>query len=180
MDIRVGDILTLKKQHPCGSRDWQVLRIGADFKLKCLGCGREVMDTRQKFEKMIRAIERPEVESAYREELSSAFDVDGKFQVTAISAPDLDSMDTRERNRISYRLQIYLEDISHNAHFIYYNGCFLLILNAVDAQAERAIIDGFLTRAKRRMAEQKIYVGEGSPVTDISNLHLSYKRANTF
>ena len=47
----------------------------------------------------------------------------------------------------------------------------------MDAQAERAIIDGFLTRAKRRMAEQKIYVGEGSPVTDISNLHLSYKRA---
>ena len=125
----------------------------------------------------ISAIERPEVESAYREELASAFDVDGKFQVTAITAPDLDSMDTRERNRISYRLQIYLEDISHNAHFIYYNGCFLLILNAVDEKSKSMIIDGFLTRAKRRMAEQKIYVGEGTPVTDISKLYLSYQRA---
>ena len=125
----------------------------------------------------INALERPELESAYREELSSAFDVDGKFQVTAITTPDLDSMDTRERNRISYRLQIYLEDISHNAHFIYYNGCFLLILNAVDEKSKRMIVDGFLTRAKRRMAEQKIYVGEGTPVTDISRLYLSYRRA---
>ena len=38
MDIRVGDIITLKKQHPCGSKDWEVLRIGADFRLKCKGC----------------------------------------------------------------------------------------------------------------------------------------------
>ena len=60
MDVRVGDILTMKKPHPCGEKRCQVLRTGADFKLRCLGCGREVMDTRQKFEKMIRAIERPE------------------------------------------------------------------------------------------------------------------------
>ena len=37
MDIRVGDILTMKKQHPCGEKRWEVLRIGADFKLRCLG-----------------------------------------------------------------------------------------------------------------------------------------------
>ena len=35
MDINVGDVLTLKKQHPCGSKEWEVLRIGADFRLKC-------------------------------------------------------------------------------------------------------------------------------------------------
>ena len=60
MDIQVGDILTMKKPHPCGSKDWQVLRVGADFKLRCLGCGREVMGPRWKFEKQIRRIERPE------------------------------------------------------------------------------------------------------------------------
>ena len=125
----------------------------------------------------IRAIEQPELPTSYREELSSAFDVDGKFQVTAITAPDLDSMDTRDRNRISYRLQIYLEDISHNAHFIYYNGCFLLILNAVDEKSTRSIINGFMVRAKRRMAEQKVYVGIGTAVTDVSKLYLSYRRA---
>lgn len=47
MDIQVGDILTMKKQHPCGEKRWEVLRIGADFKLRCLGCGREVMGARE-------------------------------------------------------------------------------------------------------------------------------------
>ena len=48
----------MKKQHPCGEKRWQVLRIGADFKLRCLGCGHEVMGARSKFEKNIRNIER--------------------------------------------------------------------------------------------------------------------------
>ena len=56
MDIKVGDKLIMKKQHPCGSKEWQVLRIGADFKIKCLGCGHEVMQPRRKIEKMIRRI----------------------------------------------------------------------------------------------------------------------------
>lgn len=60
MDIQVGDILTMKKQHPCGEKRWEVLRIGADFKLRCLGCGREVMVPRVKAEKNIKRIERTE------------------------------------------------------------------------------------------------------------------------
>ncbi len=60
MDIRVGDILTMKKEHPCGSRQWLVLRIGMDFKLRCAGCGHEVMGPRNKFEKNVRDIQRPE------------------------------------------------------------------------------------------------------------------------
>ena len=60
MDIQVGDILTMKKQHPCGEKRWEVLRIGADFELRCLGCGREVMGPRAKFEKMIRQVDRKE------------------------------------------------------------------------------------------------------------------------
>lgn len=58
MDVRPGDILTMKKQHPCGDNRWQVMRIGADFRLRCLGCGREIMGPRQKFEKQIRVITR--------------------------------------------------------------------------------------------------------------------------
>lgn len=58
MDIRVGDILTMKKPHPCGSSRWSVLRVGADFKLRCLGCGHEVMGARVKFERNVRGIER--------------------------------------------------------------------------------------------------------------------------
>ena len=60
MDILVGDILTLKKAHPCGSRDWQVLRIGADFKMRCLGCSHEIMSPRSKIEKNIKKIQREE------------------------------------------------------------------------------------------------------------------------
>lgn len=58
MDIRVGDILTMKKQHPCGSNQWKVLRTGMDFRLKCLGCGHEVMGARGKFEKNIKTVQR--------------------------------------------------------------------------------------------------------------------------
>lgn len=47
----VGDIVQLKKSHPCGSREWKILRVGADFKLKCLGCGHEIMVKRPLVEK---------------------------------------------------------------------------------------------------------------------------------
>ena len=58
MDIKVGDVLTLKKNHPCGGSKWRTLRIGADFKMQCLGCGHEIMAPRRKIEKSIKAIER--------------------------------------------------------------------------------------------------------------------------
>ena len=58
MDIQINDIVTMKKGHPCGSNQWEVLRIGADFKLRCKGCGHEVMGARSKFEKNIKSIER--------------------------------------------------------------------------------------------------------------------------
>ena len=58
MDIRLGDVLTMKKAHPCGAKDWLVLRVGADFRLRCTGCGHEVMTPRFKAEKNIRSIER--------------------------------------------------------------------------------------------------------------------------
>ena len=59
MDIQVGDVLILKKKHPCGSNTWLTLRIGADFKLRCLGCGHEIMSPRIKVEKSIKSYERP-------------------------------------------------------------------------------------------------------------------------
>ena len=56
MDIRLNDVLEMKKTHPCGEKRWQVLRTGMDFRLRCLGCGREVMTPRFKAEKSIRAV----------------------------------------------------------------------------------------------------------------------------
>lgn len=60
MDVRVGDTIEMKKTHPCGSRRFEVLRIGMDFRLRCEGCGREMMLPRLKVEKHIRKIEHPE------------------------------------------------------------------------------------------------------------------------
>lgn len=60
LDIRVNDILTMKKAHPCGEKRWAVLRTGADLRLKCLGCGHELMTPRFKIEKNIKNMERPE------------------------------------------------------------------------------------------------------------------------
>ncbi len=58
MEIKPGHILIMKKLHPCGSNRWKVLRIGMDFKLKCLGCGHMVMLPRKKAEKSIKSIEK--------------------------------------------------------------------------------------------------------------------------
>ena len=60
MDIQVGDILKLKKKHPCGSAEWEVLRIGMDFRLKCMGCGHQVMVARKLVEKNTRGLRKPE------------------------------------------------------------------------------------------------------------------------
>ena len=56
MDIQVGNIIKMKKAHPCGSYEWEVLRIGADFRLKCMGCGHQIMIARSQAEKNIRGI----------------------------------------------------------------------------------------------------------------------------
>ena len=56
MKIEVGNIVKLKKQHPCGSREWEVLRIGADFRLKCMGCSHQLMMPRTTVEKNVKEI----------------------------------------------------------------------------------------------------------------------------
>ncbi len=60
MDIQLGDIVKLKKPHPCGSSEWEVIRVGMDFKLKCLGCGHLVMVSRKLVEKNCRGVRKPE------------------------------------------------------------------------------------------------------------------------
>ena len=59
MDIRLQDILVMKKAHPCGGDRWLVLRTGADIRMRCMKCGHELMTPRFKVEKNIRTVERP-------------------------------------------------------------------------------------------------------------------------
>ena len=55
MEYHIGDIVRTKKTHPCGSKLWEITRVGVDFKLKCKGCGQVIMIERPKALKMITA-----------------------------------------------------------------------------------------------------------------------------
>ena len=58
MNYEVGDIVKLKKQHPCGSSEWEILRVGAAFRLKCIGCGHQIMIARRLVEKNTRDLQK--------------------------------------------------------------------------------------------------------------------------
>ncbi|MBZ4687745.1 MAG: uncharacterized protein JG764_1378 [Clostridiales bacterium] len=55
-DFNIGDIVKMKKPHPCGADLWKITRVGMDFRIKCTGCGRSVMLPRSKFEKAVKEI----------------------------------------------------------------------------------------------------------------------------
>ncbi len=55
-EYSVGQKVRMKKQHPCGSDAWTIIRVGMDFRIKCVQCGRSLMLPRQKFEKSVREI----------------------------------------------------------------------------------------------------------------------------
>lgn len=58
MDLKVGDIIRMKKQHPCGNNTWKILRVGMDFRLECQGCGHQIMIARKLAEKNIKGVVR--------------------------------------------------------------------------------------------------------------------------
>ncbi len=126
---------------------------------------------------LIDAIEQPENQDSYRKGLLAYFDVDGTFQVILITTEGLDTMDSVERQKLSYRIQVYLEKITHNGNFFYYDSNFVLVVNDVSAKDLDEIVSGMCRRAGRRMPEIPVYAGVGSRITDVSNLAVSYHRA---
>ena len=54
MDFELGDVIKMKKAHPCGTNQWEILRVGMDFRLKCCGCGHQIMLPRKQVEKSFR------------------------------------------------------------------------------------------------------------------------------
>ncbi len=62
MDVRLGDVLVMKKKHPCGGDRFLVLRVGMDFRIRCLQCAHEVMVPRVKIEKNIKKILRDDAQ----------------------------------------------------------------------------------------------------------------------
>lgn len=126
---------------------------------------------------LIHAIEEPDNQENYRKVLLPYLDIDGEFQVVLFTTGGLDEMDTVERKRLGYRLQIYLENITHNGSFFYYDANFVLIMNDVSRKDFDEIVEGMISRTKSRMPEVHISVGAGSKVVDIANLTTAYQRA---
>ena len=56
MDYKLNDIVVMKKPHPCGFNEWQIIRVGADIKIKCTNCGRSIMMPRIEFNKKLKKI----------------------------------------------------------------------------------------------------------------------------
>ena len=57
MDLRLGDVVRLRKPHPCGGLDWEVMRLGADIRIRCQTCDRLVMLSRSELEKRTKSVE---------------------------------------------------------------------------------------------------------------------------
>lgn len=56
LEYKIGSIVMMKKEHPCGSNEWEITRVGADIKIKCLNCGRSIMLSRIDFNKKIKKV----------------------------------------------------------------------------------------------------------------------------
>ena len=157
---------------------WEVLLVDMikDFSIRIFLQGTADEEITRTF---IHAIEEPANQELYRKNLLPYFDVDGEFQVVIFTAEGLDEMDTVERRRLSYRLQIYLKNITHNGSFFYYDSHFVLIMNDVSKKDYEDIVEGVVQRTKYKMPEIPIYVGIGSRVYDIANLYIAYQRAKS-
>ena len=125
----------------------------------------------------IHAIESPLSADEYAKDLLAYYDLDGTFQIALISSGDLDRMDTVERKRIAYRMQLFLTNLTHNGHFFYYDSYFVVIMNAITAKQCEEILEPFAKRLKTRMPEKPVSIGISSQVKGIRNLHTAYKRA---
>ena len=126
---------------------------------------------------LIHAIENPEAHDLYTHELLPHFDLDGTFQVALVSTGDLDKMDTVERKRIAYRMQLFLTNLTHNGHFFYYASCFVIVMNAMGDEECREILESFAVRARMKMQDRRVYIGVSDQIRDIENLHVAYRRA---
>ena len=126
---------------------------------------------------LIHAIEYPQDRDDYSRHLLSHFDIDGTFQVVTISTGDLDQMDTVDRRRLSYRMHLYLSNLTHNGHFFYYDSAFVLVINALTDEEVRKIVTGFERNLHNRMPDRHIVTGISDPVMDISRLQTAYRRS---
>ncbi len=126
---------------------------------------------------LIHAIETPEDQSHYVDDLRPYFGVDDSFQVVVLTTEGLSGMDTVDRRRLAYRLQLSLSNLTHNGHFFYYDSFFVIVINALSEAFVRDLIETYRQNLKRRLPKKPFIIGIGSRVGDITLLYRSFQRA---
>ena len=98
MDVQVGDVIQTKKPHPCGANRFDVLRVGMDFKIKCQGCGHEIMLPRAKIERNIKKVLR-----AGERMLASTREMNGVVMLTGEQGSPLHPLCKGDPHAVFYR-----------------------------------------------------------------------------
>lgn len=108
------------------------------------------------------------------------------FATTVIISPSFNLvyggscvLDTVDRKRLGYKMQLYLTRLTHNGHFFYYDSFFVIIMNAVTEDECEEILDAFSERTQKKMPSVPVYIGVSDIVSDITNLHIAYRRARS-
>lgn len=145
-----------------------------DFSMRCLSSEKEDRQISQCFKE---TFSNPRIIEESRQQLMSAFDVDGYFQILLIGIDHSDQFDTIERRRISFQLEICFEKIDSPYSFFWFDTYFVLVVNNLEEDKLESVVDSMYQRAKKRMRERSIHIGIGTRLLDFRNVILSYKRA---
>ena len=145
-----------------------------DFCMRCLFSQREDYQITQYFQNIFSD---PRTIEENRVELMRHFDVDGSFQVLLIDIEDASQYSEIERRKLSMQLQLYFEKIECPYSFFWYDGYYVLIVNNLLEDVFLNLVHSMYRRAKGRMKVKSLYVGIGTKMSDIRQLHLSYQRA---
>lgn len=145
-----------------------------DFSMRCLYSEKEDRQVSKYFKNVF--MNALTIEES-RVGLTTAFDVDGTFQILLIDIENSDQWDTIERRRMAFQIELYFEKIECTYSFFWYDGHFILVVNNLDEQEFDNIIMNMYKRAQKRMNKYLIHVGIGTQVTDFRNVISSYKRA---
>ncbi|MEG0365685.1 MAG: PucR family transcriptional regulator ligand-binding domain-containing protein [Coprobacillus sp.] len=145
-----------------------------DFSMRCLSSEKE---DRQISKSFIRAFLNPKLIEEIRYDLTTAFDIDGYFQVLFIHISGVDELDTIGRRRLTFQLELYFEKIECYYSSFWFDGYFVLVVNNLSEKRLHEVVSKMYERAKKRISDRYIYIGIGTRVKDFRNIIKSYKRS---
>lgn len=145
-----------------------------DFSMRCLYSQREDQNISKLFQDIFSNNKTVE---EVRLQLMSNFDVDGDFQVILITVDECDKLDAIERRKIMFQLELSFEKVDCPYSFFWFDSYFVFVLNNLDENELKIIIEKMYGRARKRIDKRQIYLGLGSNMHNLNQLILSYKRA---